>query len=228
MNKILFIDDDIELLEILSATFKEKGFKVKTCAAAKEGIAFLKKKDVDCIVLDVMMPEMDGFTAFDKIRKITQAPIIFLTGKVAEDDRIDGLTLGADDYIVKPFSVRELEARIKTVIRRVGVATSTMQTYGPLEVDTVAHKVFCDDEEIVLTSREYELLIMIANFKGEVITYEDIGIFLWGAYTKNDRASVMVNVSRLRKKLDDKPLGAELIETVWTKGYRFASRGGNG
>ncbi len=225
MNKLLFIDDDIELLEILSSSFCEKGYKVKSCSTAKEGIAFLKKREVDCIVMDVMMPEMDGFTAFEHVRNVSNAPIIYLTGKVAEDDRIDGLMLGADDYMVKPFSMRELEARIKTVIRRMGTANTQIQTYGPLELDTVTHKVMCDCEEIPLTPREYDLLHMIVTFKGDVITYEDIGKFLYGTYTKNDRATVMVNVSRLRKKLEESPLCVDLIETVWTKGYRF-SKGG--
>ncbi len=226
MNKILFIDDDTELLEILSASFKEKGFKVKSCSSAKDGIAFLKKKQVDCIVMDVMMPEMDGFTAFEHVRKVSDAPIIYLTGKVSEDDRIDGITLGADDYMLKPFSVRELEARVKMVVRRSGGnKDSHILSIPPLELDTVAHKVMCDGEEIVLTAREYELLHMMITFKGDVITYEDIGNFFWGGYNESDKASVMVNVSRLRKKLEENPLSADIIETVWTKGYRFTPRG---
>ncbi len=226
MSKILFIDDDTELLEILSASFKEKKFKVKSCSSAKAGIAFLKKQQVDCIVMDVMMPEMDGFTAFEHVRKVSDAPIIYLTGKVAEDDRIDGITLGADDYMLKPFSIRELEARVNMVVRRAsGTKDSHILSIPPLELDTVAHKVLCEGEELSLTAREYELLHMMVTFKADVITYEDIGNFIWGGYMESDKASVMVNVSRLRKKLEDNPVSAGLIETVWTKGYRFTRKG---
>ncbi len=220
MNTLMFVDDDKEMLEIMAASFKDKGFDVYTATSAKKALSLLKKIKPNCITLDVMMPEIDGFKAFGEIKKLCSAPIIFVTGKVAEDDKVKGLLMGADDYIEKPFGLKELHARIVTAIRKNSPITSTLYC-PPLEINVINKTVLCNGEKIGLTSREFEILYFLASSSGEVVSYEKIGTHIWGGYLPSDRASVMVNVSRLRKKLEVNLVAAKMIETVWSEGYKF-------
>ncbi len=224
MNTLLFIDDDKEMLNITSANFRELGFKVFTSDSVVHAIEVLNEAQPDCILLDVMMPKMDGFQGFSLLREKCQAPIIFVTGKISEDDKVKGLMMGADDYIEKPFSVRELHARILTSIRRFQPIASNIRFFSPLEIDIVEKIVYCNGEKLQLTAREYEILYFFVTNKGELLTYEAIGSQIWGTYQEADRASIMVNVSRLRKKLSINILAEELIETVWGKGYCFVGK----
>jgi len=229
MYKVLLIDDDAEVLDINKKFLMKEGYQVATSTSAVKAISVLKKQPCDCIVLDVMMPEMNGFDACAKIREFADIPIIFLTGKSAEDDRINGLMVGADDYIVKPYSLKELSLRIQALMRRrqavsnvtKTVAPSTMLSFPPLQIDTVEHKVYCNEEEISLSNREFSLLHLLVSNPEKTITFEEIGTKIWGAYTESDRRSIMVNTSRLRKKLEDYPELDGMIETVWSEGYKF-------
>jgi len=229
MYKILLIDDDAEVLDINKKYLMKEGYQVAASTSAKKAIPVLKKQPCDCIVLDVMMPEMSGFDACAKIREFTDTPIIFLTGKSAEDDRINGLMLGADDYIVKPYSLKELSLRIQALMRRRNVAiksgksnaSSTTLSFPPLQIDTVEHKVFCNEEEVALSNREFSLLHLLVSNPEQTITFEEIGTKIWGTYTEADRRSIMVNTSRLRKKLEAYPELDGMIETVWSEGYKF-------
>ncbi len=225
MPTLLFVDDDIELLEIISAEFSKKDFTIYTLSSAVDIAQQVEKLSPDCIILDVMMPQIDGFTALKNIRAKVETPVIFLTGKISEDDKVHGLMLGADDYMEKPFGFRELEARIRVVIKRKTVTNNNILAFEPLNIDIANRRVLCNGDEILLTVREYDLLVMMATCEEPVITYEKIGMFLWNSYRAEDRASVMVNVSRLRKKMEVDPLCSRLIETVWSKGYSF--NGGN-
>ncbi|MBR6643580.1 MAG: response regulator transcription factor [Lachnospiraceae bacterium] len=229
MYKILLIDDDAEVLDINKKFLMKEGYQVAASTSAIKAISVLKKQPCDCIILDVMMPEISGFDACAKIREFTDTPIIFLTGKSAEDDRINGLMLGADDYIVKPYSLKELSLRINALMRRRQAVSSaakeetpsTILSFPPLRIDTVAHKVFCNEEEISLSNREFSLLHLLASHPEKTITFEDIGTKIWGTYAEADRRSIMVNTSRLRKKLEDYPELDGMIETVWSEGYKF-------
>jgi DNA-binding response OmpR family regulator len=221
MYKLLLIDDDADALKVTAQSFAKQGFAVATAESAARGIQIVQAKQPDCILLDVMMPGTDGLSAFRKLREITSAPILFLTGMAAEDDKIKGLMMGADDYIVKPYNFRELEARVTAAIMRTKPATAGHISLPPIEIDTTSHHVTLSGQDLSLTPREYELLLLFVNTQNEVITYEKIGISLWGTYRKEDRSAVMVCVSRLRKKLEDDPIAANLIETVWSKGYKF-------
>lgn len=229
MYKILLIDDDAEVLDINKKFLMKEGYQVATSTSAKKVIPVLKKQPCDCIVLDVMMPEMNGFDACATIREFTDTPIIFLTGKSAEDDRINGLMLGADDYIVKPYSLKELSLRIQALMRRRNVAiksgksnaSSTTLSFPPLQIDTVEHKVFCNEEEVALSNREFSLLHLLVSNPEQTITFEEIGTKIWGTYAEADRRSIMVNTSRLRKKLEAYPELDGMIETVWSEGYKF-------
>lgn len=229
MCKILLIDDDAEVLEINKKFLLKEGYQVAVSTSAVKAIPILKKYPCDCIILDVMMPELNGYDACAEIRNFSDTPIIFLTGKSAEEDRINGLMLGADDYIVKPYSLKELSLRIQALMRRRQFSQSnahalqpaTRLSFPPLLIDTLEHKVYCNNEEIPLSNREFSLLQLLASNPEQAITFEEIGIKIWGTYTETDRRSIMVNTSRLRKKLEAYPELDGIIETVWSEGYRF-------
>ncbi len=225
MAKLLLIDDDKEVLAINKKYLSGEGFSVYATANPLQGIQFAKKNQPDCILLDVMMPEMDGFQVCREIREFTTAPIIFLTGKDSEDDKINGLITGADDYIVKPYSLRELKARIDVILRRLTqtkpTKTSDLLTFGDLSIDKMAHKAFYKDEDLNLANREYEVLLYLATHPNQIVTFEELCHTLFGTFTEADRRCIMVNVSRLRKKMAlDEDL-ENMIETVWSKGYKF-------
>ncbi len=224
MAKLLLIDDDAEVLEINKKYLTEEGFTVYTSADPVKGIEYAKKVKPDCILLDVMMPGMDGYEVCSQIRTFSSVPIIFLTGKDSEDDKINGLVTGADDYIVKPYSLRELKARVDVLLRRfmrsAPKKVTHILTFGSLTIDQLAHKAFYKDEDLMLANREYEVLLYLAGHPNKEVTFEELGTALFGTYQEADRRSVMVNMSRLRKKMAD--YGIEnMIETVWSKGYKF-------
>lgn len=226
MAKILLIDDDSEVLEINQSYLIKEGFLVKTADHPSRGIETAKSFLPDCIVLDVMMPDVDGFTVCLRLRDFTSAPIIFLTGKDTEDDKIKGLTSGAEDYIVKPYSLRELKARIDILLRRSAppiqaAAAPARLVFQNLLIDQLAHKAFYKQEELQLTNREYEVLHYLATHPNRDISFAELGKHLFGTYQESDRRSVMVNMSRLRKKIEGIYELENRIETVWSKGYRF-------
>lgn len=226
MIKLLLIDDDTEVLGINKKYFTNQGYEVRTATGAIAGIRILSEYPADCIVLDVMMPDMNGFAACKKIKTITKAPIIFLTGRALEEDKVKGLLIGADDYIIKPYSLRELSARIQVQVRRTmpAVQGDTVLAYPPLTLNITKHKAYYHTEEIYLSNREYELLYLLASRPNQTITFEEIGNYMWGTYTDSDRRTIMVTASRLRKKLDEYIGLSEYIETVWSKGYKFVAK----
>lgn len=227
MPTLLLIDDDKEVLTINSKYFKQLHYEVKAVTNARSALTLLKSFSPDCIVMDVMMPGMDGFKACTKIKEMCSAPIIFLTGKDSEDDKIQGLLLGADDYMVKPYSLRELEVRIQVLIRRyqnTPTAKSNILEYPPLRLDLTKHKAYYLDEEISLSNKEYDLLNLLAGTPNHVFTFEEIGNSIWNSYLESDRKTIMVTASRLRKKLDTYPGLSHFIETVWSQGYQFVTK----
>lgn len=225
MATLLLIDDDIEVLKLNQKYLTQEGFTVYISSDPKKGIAGAKKVNPDCILLDVMMPGMDGFQVCQELRKFTSAPIIFLTGKDTEDDKINGLMTGADDYIVKPYSIREVKVRIDVLLRRfmkeAPASAENVLSFGNLTIDKIAHKAFFNGEDLGLANREYEVLLYMASHPGKEITFEELGTALFGSYQESDRRSVMVNVSRLRKKFEGNYELENMIETVWSKGYKF-------
>lgn len=225
MKKILLIDDDRDVLLINKKFLESQGFQVHCCSNPKDGIRLARKLSPDCILLDVMMPDMDGYQVCQSIRIFSDSPIIFLTGKTTEDDKVRGLTCGADDFIVKPYSLKELKARIDAVLRRMNrsapAADSNILIFGDLSIDRITHKAAFCGEDLALTQREYDVLLYMALHPNTDISFQELGIALFNSYTENDRRLVMVNVSRLRKKLSVSPRLENMIETVWSKGYRF-------
>lgn len=224
MNGVLIlVDDDLDVLKINTKYLTKAGYEVHPF---NNGMAVLKHLDEikpDCLILDVMMPGMDGLSLCSAIRRTYDTPIIFLTGKGSEDDKIQGLLTGGDDYMVKPYSLRELEARILVHIRRrnTNAKIDSQLSYPPLTIDFVRHKAFYLDQEIPLSNREYELLLLLAQSPGKTFLFEEIGSAIWGSYSEQDRRAIMVNASRLRKKLEEFSSCENFIETVWSKGYKF-------
>lgn len=225
MATILMIDDDAEVLEINRKYLTSEGFTVYVKTDPTQGIECAKTILPDCILLDVMMPNLDGYQVCQALREFTSAPIVFLTGKSSEDDKITGLTLGADDYIVKPYSLRELKVRIDVLLRRMQriqpLQDTHLLTVQNLSIDQLTHKAFYKGTEIVLANREYEVLLYFATHPNQEITFEELGNALFGSYQEADRRSIMVNVSRLRKKMNLDFELEKMIETVWSKGYKF-------
>lgn len=220
---LLLVDDDREVLNIHGEFLRKKGYRVFLAQNAAEALQCLETVKVHCIVLDVMMPGMDGFEAFEKLRKKTAAPILYLTGRGAESDRIRGLSLGAEDYLTKPCSLEELALRIQIRIRRSLplMQQDTCVEFPPLKVNLTDHKVYHGEEEIYLSNREFELLAMFVRNPGRELTFEEIGLKIYGTYFEEDRKNIMVTASRLRKKLEGYVGLEHMIETVWGKGYCF-------
>lgn len=222
-ERILLVDDDKEALTIYQRYLKKKGYEVETCSSAEEALSCLKDSRADCIVLDVMMPGEDGFQVLPKIRSLSEAPVIYLSGKAEAEDRIKGLSLGADDYVTKPCSLEELSLRIGIQIRKKTVEESRKDVLEipPLMIRRLERKVFCGSEEVLLSNREYELLLLLAQNPGRTLTFEEIGKAINGNYLLSDRQAVMMTASRLRKKLEQFAGVRGLIETVWGEGYRL-------
>ncbi len=232
LGKVLIVDDDKEVLELNGKFLSSQGFSVRALSNSLNALKACREFEPDCIVLDVMMPGLDGFGVFRQLREITNVPIIFLTGRASEDDKINGLLLGADDYMTKPYSIKELAARILTNIRRhkavkeAGAASiepsaATVMTFPNFTINFVEHKLYTGDTEIVVTNREFDLIALLATRPGEPFNYEEISEKFWGNYSDVERRSLMVNVSRLRKKLEEYPGCENIIESVWGKGYRL-------
>jgi len=223
MDRVLLVDDDKEVLHVNSEYLKGKGYKVRTAQSADEAFALVPEFLPQCIVLDVMMPGMDGFEAYQHLRELTQVPVLFLTGRSEEGERIKGLMLGAVDYITKPCSLEELSLRINIHISRYrGVTGQTgVLEFPPLRIELLNHKVFYREEELALSNKEYELLVCLAKHRREVMTFEQIATELIGGYIEADRRNIMMNASRLRKKMEGCVGLENMIETVWGKGYCF-------
>ncbi len=230
MITILMIDDDTEVLEINRKFFEENDCKVATTDRPEDAVELVKTFKPDCILLDVMMPAIDGLSLCRQIRQITSIPVLFLSGRVSEKDKIEGFEAGGDDYIEKPYSLRELYARIQVHVRRYSAVNGTKKSkmvidMHPFSINLESHKLFYNDEEIILSNKEYDLMLFLAQNAGKLITFEEIGLKLWGTYIESDRRNVMVNVSRLRKKIESQTGVDNLIETVWSKGYKLVKNG---
>ena len=236
MANIIMIDDDIEVIGINKKYLEGCGFEVFGTDSPSEGIEKMKDDPADIIILDVMMPEMDGFEVCRKIREFSDVPIIFLTGKSDEDDKLNALMLGGDDYILKPYSLKELKVRIEVILRRVGKTASKAEgqdasdsktqseseeflVIGKLKIDRLNHRVFFDDKEYVFTKREYAAFVYMAENPNRTVTFKELGTQIFGTYLDLDRQAIMVIVSRVRKKIGEDPDFAEMIESRYGKGY---------
>jgi OmpR family response regulator RpaB len=222
-EKILVVDDEASIRRILETRLSMIGYDVVTAADGKEALETFRRAEPDLVVLDAMMPKLDGYGVYQELRKESNVPIIMLIplGDVA--DRITGLELGADDYVVKPFSPKELEARIRSVIPSSGIPSSGVIHVGNIKIDTNKRQVYKGDERIRLTGMEFSLLELLVSRSGEPFSRSEILQEVWG-YTPErhvDTRVVDVHISRLRAKLEDDPSNPELILTARGTGYLF-------
>lgn len=225
-DKILVVDDEIAIAEIIQYNLTREGYEVKIAQDGKEGLDVFSKEDFDLIILDVMMPKIDGFTVLKEIRKNKNTPIIMLTAKEEEVDKILGLELGADDYVVKPFSMRELIARVKAILRRCDFEMESSENpevieAGDLVIDLNKYEIKKRDKVIDLTLREYELLKFLASNKDQVFSREELLEEVWDYDYYGDIRTVDVTVRRLREKIEDKDKDFKYILTKRGVGYYF-------
>ncbi len=223
MSNILFIDDDADILDINFRYFTKEGYTVKTSSRPEDSLKLVESFHPDCIILDVMMPGINGFELCKRIRCISSAPIIFLSGRTTENDKVRGLKLGGDDYLIKPYGFRELSARIQVQLRRY---RENIILHPPLTLNLTHHKAYYLEEEILLSNREYDLLLLLLTYANQVVSFEMISKHFWNTYSDNDRRTINVIASRLRKKLESYQALANAIETVWSKGYTFHTKQG--
>jgi DNA-binding response OmpR family regulator len=222
-DRVLLIDSHPEELKQNSDYLRENGYEVDTASTVQQGIRLLEQYGSSCVVMDTVFPEMDNFEGFALIHSCTGAPILFLTERGRQDDRIRGLSMGAQDYIVKPCSPQELSLRIMIHMCRQQTPSpdSGILRFPPLSIELMNRRVFYDGAQIVLSKREFDLLVILAKNSGEVVTFEQIGQELYGTYLESDRKNIMVLASRLRKKLGGEDVRGFRIETVWGTGYKF-------
>ena len=224
-QKILVIDDEASIRQIVETRLKLAGYEVITAADGVEALEKAATYQPDLIVLDIMMPKLDGFEVCRELRKTMTTPIIMLTAKGDITDRIAALELGADDYVVKPFSPRELEARIKAVLRRTHVegAKQTVISVDHITIDTGKRQVLKNGEKVKLTEMEFNLLELLATNPGRAYSRSEILHQVWGYRLSqySDTRVVDVHISRLRSKLEDDPSSPELILTARGTGYMF-------
>tara|TARA_B100001029_G_C15055163_1_gene453786 strand:+ start:1065 stop:1754 length:690 start_codon:yes stop_codon:yes gene_type:complete len=223
MDKILIIDDDIQLTELLDEFLGSFKYKVIIKHSPDEGIKFLNKNDVNLIILDIMLPEMDGFQVLRKIRENISTPVIMLTARGEVTDRIVGLELGADDYLPKPFEPRELLARIQSILRRAHSSAAIVENvhFVGLSVDKNKQEVLLDGKSISLSTTEYDALLLFIENSSETLDREFLVENLRGISWQSYDRSVDVLVSRLRGKLGETPNNTRFIKTIHGIGYKF-------
>lgn len=226
-DRILIVDDEVEIADLIEVYLRNEDYEVLKFYTAKEALACMKNTPVDLAILDVMLPDMSGFTLCQKIRETAVYPVIMLTAKDAETDKITGLTLGADDYITKPFQPLELVARVKSQLRRYKKynpsqmpQTKHILSCSDLILDTKKHECLLGDKPISLTPTEFSVLQILLENKGHVVSGEELFCKIWKDeyYTKANN-TITVHIRRLREKLNDTLENPKYIRTIWGVGY---------
>lgn len=219
-KKILLIDDEFRMRKLLADYFKREGFLIYEAENGKRALELLSTMAVDLIVLDIMMPEMDGLEFCKLVRKDSNVPIIIVTAKSEEEDDLLGFGLGADDYVTKPFSPKILIAKAKALLKRTSELpdSSLLMTYGDLTINELSHSVFCEKEKLLLTPKEYDLLLFFVHNLGIVLSRDKLLDNVWGMDYFGDLRTVDTHVKRLREKLKS---ASRYISTVRGSGYKF-------
>lgn len=226
-GRVLVIEDDIEIAGIIKNHLQREKYSVNWSSTGTEGIEDFKKNEYDLVILDIMIPEMDGFTVCKNIRLISQVPVLILSAKKEELDKVKGLKLGADDYITKPFSLIELEARVENNIKRYKrnykdfKSDDELKYKQGLTLIKDEMKIFVDDKEVELTSKEFALLILMTQNENKVFTKKELYENVWGQNEVNGNNTVTVHIKELRQKIKDDVKNPKYIQTVWGTGYRF-------
>jgi DNA-binding response OmpR family regulator len=222
-HRILVVDDEPRYLRLMEANLSTEGFQVIKATNGQEAVDKVATQQPDLVLLDIMMPVLDGFQSCERIREFSSVPIIMVTARGEENARVRGLDLGADDYIVKPFSATELLARVRAVLRRVKTSGGSFQQavfqHGNLKIDFARAEVFRNEKIVFLSATEYRLLLQFAHNLGQVLTSEQLLTNVWGAEYHDDKEILWVSISRLRQKLEDDPKNPVHIVTRSGLGY---------
>ena len=230
-TNILIIEDDESIRDSVKILLESEGFLVSEVPSGEQGLSMLNK-DTDLVILDIMLPGMSGYKVCEEIRKKSVVPILFLTAKSSENDKVLGFARGGDDYLVKPFSYIELLARIKALLRRNTVynnsSTRTERhseewvTHGSIKISTNKNEVFIDEKELTLTETEYQILLLLAGNPGKTYSVQELYESVWDELYRADSANtVMVHIRKLRTKIEKNPQEPQIILTVWGKGYKI-------
>lgn len=226
-EKILIVDDEKEIADLVEVYLLNEGYQVRKFYNGLDALACVEQENLSLAILDVMLPDMDGFTLCRKIREKHLYPVIMLTAKVEDTDKITGLTLGADDYITKPFNPLELTARVKTQLRRytrynvgdgAAPAADEINIRG-LQISKSSHKCFLNGNELTLTPLEFDILWYLCRHRGNVISSEDLFAAVWGEIYFDSNNTVMTHIARLREKMQEPARKPKYIKTVWGVGY---------
>lgn len=227
-NTILVVDDEAEIRNLLEIYLSNEGYEVIKASNGEEAIEIVNSKDIKLIVLDVMMPKMDGIETCKRIREKMNIPILMLSAKSEDMDKIQGIMTGADDYITKPFNPLELTVRVKALLRRAYYFNNredntrdNIITIESLKIDKSKHIISVDDSEIQLTSREFDILYLLASNRGKVFSTEEIFSKVWKEQYYQSNNTVMVHMSRIRDKIEKHMKGSKIIHTVWGVGYKI-------
>lgn len=223
LAKVLVADDETEIVELIRDYLEADGFQVIPAQDGEEALHLAQREKVDCLVLDVMMPRRNGFEVCRILRQTSDAPILFLSARQSDTDKIRGLGLGGDDYIGKPFSPAEVVARVKALLRRFRrsdePSTPELLSFGSLEIDPRGYRVWLNGSEVPMATKEFELLRFLAEHPGQVFTRDQLFDRIWGDF--GDLHTVTVHVARIREKIEPDPANPRFIRTVWGVGYRF-------
>jgi DNA-binding response OmpR family regulator len=228
-KRVLVIDDEASVQEVVRAYLEKDGYHVFVAGTGDEGLALAERIKPGLVVLDLMLPDRSGEDICREIRSRSDVPILMLTAKASEDERVEGLALGADDYLVKPFSPRELVLRVRAILRRTqGAETPLVATLsfddGALEIDTVQREVRHDGELVALTPNEYRLLVTLARYPGRVYSRFELINHVQGYEYEGYERTIDAHVKNLRKKIEPDPKHPRYVETVFGVGYRLAKR----
>lgn len=225
-EKILVVDDEESIADLVEVYLQNEGYRVYKFYNAAEALTCLNREELCLAILDVMLPDMDGFTLCRKIREKYLFPIIMLTAKVEDIDKITGLTLGADDYITKPFNPLELIARVKTQLRRytrynvkeLPLLAEEISIRG-LQISKNSHKCFLNEKELTLTPLEFNILWYLCEHRGKVVSSEELFAAVWGEAYLDSNNTVMTHIARLREKMQEPARNPKYVKTVWGVGY---------
>jgi two-component system OmpR family response regulator len=230
MKKILIIEDDVSIAELQKDYLEVAGFDVQICTDGQEGESLLRQTKFDLLILDIMLPGKDGLQILRGLQEGKEIPVLLVSAKKEEIDKIKGFSLGADDYITKPFSPGELVARVKAHLEnyeRLRERFSQQEkiknefTIRGLKIDKDARRVYINNQEIILTQKEFELLLYLASHPNRVFNREELFEKIWGLDSLGDASTVTVHIARIREKIEGGSLDPQYIETVWGAGYRF-------
>jgi DNA-binding response OmpR family regulator len=224
--KILVVEDEPSIAEVVGLYLQRAGYQVQTAADGKIGMTILEKGIPDLVILDLMLPEIDGLSLTRWLRERSDVPIIMLTARREEIDRIAGLEMGADDYVVKPFSPQELVSRVRAVMRRVNREQTPAEsdrplTFGDLVISAISRTVTLAEKDIPLTAKEFDMLYLLAQHPKQVYTREQLLDRIWGGAEYIDPGTVTVHIRRVREKIETDPSNPNRLVTVWGVGYKF-------